>query len=140
MSEYDIAIVGGGAAGLSAALVLSRARRRVVVIDAGAPRNAPAAHMHGFLSRDGMPPQELLAAGRREVERYGGTLSSGLVTGLAADAPTGFALLVDGRRISARRILVATGLRDELPDVPGLQERWGTRRAALPVLPRPRGP
>ena len=64
-NSYDVAIVGGGAAGLSAALVLGRARRRVVVIDAGAPRNAPAAHMHGFLSRDGMPPAELLAAGTR---------------------------------------------------------------------------
>ncbi len=67
MNEYDVAVVGGGAAGLSAALVLARARRAVVVIDAGAPRNAPAAHMQGFLSRDGMPPAELLAAGRDEV-------------------------------------------------------------------------
>ena len=69
--RYDVAIVGGGAAGLSAALVLGRARRRVAVIDAGAPRNAPAAHMQGFLSRDGMPPAELLAAGRAEVAGYG---------------------------------------------------------------------
>src|ERR671928_748427 len=68
---YDVVIVGGGAAGLSAALVLGRARRRVAVVDAGAPRNAPAAHMHGFLSRDGMPPADLLAAGRAEVARYG---------------------------------------------------------------------
>ena len=66
---YDVVVVGGGAAGLSAALVLGRARRRVVVVDAGAPRNAPAAHMQGFLSRDGMPPTELLAAGRTEVRR-----------------------------------------------------------------------
>jgi thioredoxin reductase len=64
---YDTAIVGGGAAGLSAALVLGRARRRVIVVDAGTPRNAPAAHMQGFLSRDGMPPAELLQAGRAEV-------------------------------------------------------------------------
>ncbi len=61
---YEVAVVGGGAAGLSAALVLGRARRRVAVIDAGTPRNAPAAHMKGFLSRDGMPPADLLAAGR----------------------------------------------------------------------------
>ena len=66
---YDVVVVGGGAAGLSAALVLGRARRRVAVVDAGTPRNAPAAHMHGFLSRDGMPPAELLAAGRDEVTR-----------------------------------------------------------------------
>ena len=62
--DFEVVIVGGGAAGLSAALVLGRARRRVAVIDAGQPRNAPAAHMQGFLSRDGMPPSELLAAGR----------------------------------------------------------------------------
>jgi thioredoxin reductase len=68
---HDVAIIGGGAAGLSAALVLGRARRRVVVIDAGEPRNAPASHMQGFLSRDGMPPAELLRAGREEVRRYG---------------------------------------------------------------------
>ena len=74
MKECDVVVVGGGAAGLSAALVLVRARRMVVVVDAGAPRNAPAAHMHGFLSRDGMPPRELLAAGRAEVSGYGGRL------------------------------------------------------------------
>ncbi|MGH3496375.1 MAG: FAD-dependent oxidoreductase [Nocardioidaceae bacterium] len=67
MNEYDVAVIGGGAAGRSAALVLTRARRRVVVIDAGEPRNASAAHMQGFLSRDGMPPAELLAVGREEV-------------------------------------------------------------------------
>ena len=61
---YDVAIIGGGPAGLSAALVLGRARRRVVVIDAGTPRNAPAAHMQGFLSRDGTPPADLLKAAR----------------------------------------------------------------------------
>ena len=68
---YDVAVVGGGAAGLSAALVLGRARRRVAVVDAGTPRNAPAAHMQGFLSRDGMPPAELLAVARAEVRDYG---------------------------------------------------------------------
>src|SRR5829696_1171667 len=73
---HDVAIVGGGAAGLSAALVLGRARRRVTVIDAGAPRNASAAHMQGFLSRDGMPPADLLAAGRAEVTGYGVELIS----------------------------------------------------------------
>src|SRR3954462_6101268 len=71
-SVHDVVMIGGGAAGLGAALTFGRARRRVVVVDAGAPRNAPAAHMHGYLSRDGMPPGELLAAGRREVTGYGG--------------------------------------------------------------------
>ena len=77
MNQYDVAIIGGGAAGLSAALVLSRARRKVLVVDAGDPRNAPAAHMHGYLSRDGMPPTELLAVGRDEVAGYGGHITDG---------------------------------------------------------------
>jgi len=125
MSQYDVAIVGGGAAGLSAALVLSRARRAVLVIDAGAPRNAPAAHMHGYLSRDGLPPAELVAAGRREVTGYGGEIVEGTVTEVVPDGETRFTtILSGGRQISARRLLVTTGLRDGLPDIPGLRERW----------------
>ena len=72
MGGYDVVVIGGGAAGLSAALVLARARRNVAVVDAGEPRNAPAAHMHGYLSRDGLPPRDLLSAGRAEVAGYGG--------------------------------------------------------------------
>jgi thioredoxin reductase len=125
MSEYDVAVIGGGAAGLSAALVLSRARRRVVVVDAGSPRNAPATHMHGFLSRDGLPPGDLLAHGRNEVKNYGGDILAGTVTELVPDGRTGFwVLLAEGHRVWARRLLVATGLRDELPDIPGLRDRW----------------
>jgi thioredoxin reductase len=125
MSDYDVLVIGGGAAGLSGALVLSRARRRVLVVDAGQPRNGPAAHMHGYLSRDGLPPAELLAAGREEVIGYGGEILSGAVTELVRGGASGFwVLLADGRRFSARRLLVATGLRDELPDIPGLRERW----------------
>jgi thioredoxin reductase len=119
---YDVVMVGGGAAGLSAALVLGRARRRVAVIDGGQPRNAPAAHMHGFLSRDGMPPADLLAAGRVEVSGYGVELVDDHVTAIDA----GFIVhLAGGRMLNARRILVATGVRDELPDIPGVRERWG---------------
>lgn len=124
MSQHDVVIVGGGAAGLSAALVLSRARRKVLVVDAGAPRNAPAAHMHGYLSRDGMPPAELLAVGRDEVRSYGGEIVEGTVTDLVHDGPGFTALLASGQRISTRRLLVTTGLRDELPDIPGLRDRW----------------
>jgi thioredoxin reductase len=102
--------------------VLTRARRRVAVVDAGLPRNAPAAHMHGFLSRDGMPPRDLLAAGRAEVEGYGGHLVEDRVVTIES----GFrVVLAGGRSLDARRVLVATGLRDELPDVPGLRERFG---------------
>ena len=122
----DVVVVGGGAAGLSAALVLARARRRVAVVDAGEPRNAPAAHMQGFLSRDGMAPGDLLAAGREEVTRYGGHLVAGRVTGIDPDTDPAFRVrLADGRTLGSRRVLVATGLRDELPDVAGVRERWG---------------
>ena len=122
---YDVAVVGGGAAGLNAALVLARARRRVVVLDAGRPRNAPAAHVHGFLSRDGMPPGELLAAGRSEVRGYGGEVVAAAVRGVEQTGSHFELSLDDGRVVAARRLLVATGLTDELPDVPGLRERWG---------------
>ena len=125
MTEFDVVIVGGGAAGLSAALVLSRARRKVLVVDSGAPRNAPAPHMHGFLSRDGMPPAGLLEVGRDEVKGYGGEIRAGDVTELVLSGGSGFwVLLSDGQRVSARRLLIATGLRDELPDIPGLAARW----------------
>ncbi|WP_406830604.1 NAD(P)/FAD-dependent oxidoreductase [Pedococcus sp. KACC 23699] len=126
MSEYDVVVVGGSAAGLSAALVLSRARRRVLVVDSGAPRNAPASHMHGFLSRDGVPPPDLLAVGRHEVRTYGGEVREGSVTHVARADPGEFTVsLSDGREVSSRRLVLATGLRDELPDLPGLSDRWG---------------
>jgi thioredoxin reductase len=125
MDDFDVVVIGGGAAGLSAALVLSRARRKVLVVDSGTPRNAPAAHMHGFLSRDGLPPGELLAIGRDEVEGYGATIVEGAATELVPNGETGFwVLLADGQRISTRRLLLATGLRDELPDIPGVRDRW----------------
>lgn len=125
MESYDVLVVGGGAAGLSAALVLGRARRKVLVVDSGAPRNAPAAHMHGFLSRDGMPPAGLLTVGRHEVRGYGPTITTGAVSELVKSADGFEARLDDGQHVGARRVLVATGLRDELPDIPGLRERWG---------------
>ena len=126
MSQHDVAVIGGGAAGLSAALVLSRARRTVVVLDAGSPRNAPAAHMHGYLSRDGLPPSELLALGTREVERYGGEIRHGTAIALEPDGERGFTVsMADGQQPSVRQVLVTTGLRDELPDIRGLRDRWG---------------
>ena len=127
MSETDVIVLGGGAAGLSAALVLARARRDVLVLDAGSPRNAPAAHMHGFLSRDGLPPAELLALGRAEVERYGGRVQPGTAVDVRFTRTGGRldVVLDDGSSHRARRLLVTTGLRDELPAIPGVAERFG---------------
>lgn len=125
--RYDVVVVGGGAAGLSAALVLGRARLRTLVVDAGEPRNAPSPHMQGYLSRDGMPPARFLALGREEIARYG----VGLVRDRAVDVTRGedgadFAVeLGGGRTVRARRLVVATGLKDELPEVPGVAERFG---------------
>jgi thioredoxin reductase len=119
---YDVVVIGGGAAGLSAALVLGRARRRVAVIDAGEPRNAPAAHMQGFLSRDGMPPADLLAAARAEILGYGVEIINDRVVEITNDFTLG---LGGGRAVTARRLLLATGAVDRLPDIPGAHERWG---------------
>ncbi|OLZ54161.1 NAD(P)/FAD-dependent oxidoreductase [Amycolatopsis keratiniphila] len=121
--EFDVVIIGGGAAGLSAALVLGRARRKVAVIDGGAPRNAPAAHAHGFLTRDGIPPKELLEIGRDEVRAYGVEIIDDVVHRLRHDKAVE---LASGRVVGGRRIVVTTGLADELPDVPGVAERFGT--------------
>ncbi|MFE5484267.1 NAD(P)/FAD-dependent oxidoreductase [Streptomyces sp. NPDC056527] len=124
--RYDAVVVGGGAAGLSAALILGRSRRRTLVIDAGEPRNAPAAHMHGFLSRDGMSPADFLEVGRREIAAYGVEWAAGRVTAAAPDDAGGFVVTVDdGRRVEARRLVVTTGLVDELPEIDGVAERWG---------------
>jgi len=125
MDNVDVVVIGGGAAGLSAALVLARARRGVLVVDAGSPRNAPAAHMHGFLSRDGFPPAELLTVARDEVAGYGATIVTGTITDVQPDGGAGYRVVMSGgQRVATRRLLVATGLRDELPDIPGLADRW----------------
>lgn len=125
-TSFDVVVVGGGAAGLAGALTLVRARRSVLVIDSGSPRNAPAAHMHGYLGQDGRSPAGLLAEGRAEVTGYGGEIRPG--TAVAADRLPDGSFLVrcgDGTTVRARRLLVATGLVDELPAVPGLGARWG---------------
>jgi thioredoxin reductase len=123
--SYDVVVVGGGAAGLSGAVALSRSRRSVLVVDAGEPRNTPAAHIHNFLSRDGMNPLALLEIGRAEVRSYGGLVVRGRVRSAAQDADGFRVTLDDGRSISARRLLITTGLVDQLPEIPGLRERWG---------------
>ncbi|UKA50833.1 NAD(P)/FAD-dependent oxidoreductase [Arthrobacter sp. FW305-123] len=142
--EYDVVVVGGGAAGLSAAVTLGRALRSVLVIDAGEPRNAPAAGVHGFLSRDGINPKELLGLGRAEALQYGADVVSGVAVGARSTAeladgaevadgvgpadgaePAFEVNLADGRTVKARRLLVTTGLADILPAIEGIRERWG---------------
>ncbi|MGC5363572.1 NAD(P)/FAD-dependent oxidoreductase [Streptomyces sp. DT24] len=124
--RYDVVVLGGGAAGLSGALTLARARRSVLVIDSGEPRNAPAGHIHNYLGREGVPPSELLATGRAEVTGYGGEIMAGTVVTVERSAGGGFrVVLADGSAVEAARLLVTTGLVDELPEVAGLAERWG---------------
>ncbi|CAA9400827.1 MAG: Thioredoxin reductase, partial [uncultured Quadrisphaera sp.] len=124
--QYDVVVVGGGAAGLSGALALARSKRSVLVVDAGQPRNASSPHAHNYLSRDGVAPGELLALGRAEVLGYGAEVRTGRARSAARTDDGGFTVeLEDGTAVGARRLLVATGLTDELPDVAGVRERWG---------------
>lgn len=139
---FDALIIGGGSAGLSAALMLARSRRRIALIDSGEPRNAVTAHMHGVLGRDGWSPLDLLATGREEVAHYGATVVDGRVATLGrtsdpehAGAELGarfVATLDSGESFAARHLLVATGLTDDLPDIPGLRSRWGAGIAHCP--------
>lgn len=130
-NSYDVIVVGGGAAGLAAALMLGRARRRVLVIDAGQPRNRFATHMHGVPGFEGVAPGEYLARVRAEVAAYGGEFIDGEVERAIEherETATGAAITVvlrDGTELRARALIVATGLSDDLPEIPGLAERWG---------------
>ena len=122
----DVAVVGGSAAGLAAALQISRQRRSVVVIDDGTPRNARAGHMHGYLGHEGVPPGELSRLGREEVRSHGGEVLSGRVVGVHRRDDGRFRLdLTGGHTLVARRVLAATGLADQLPAIDGLAEQWG---------------
>ncbi|OUC80645.1 NAD(P)/FAD-dependent oxidoreductase [Gordonia lacunae] len=124
-TEYDVAIVGGGAAGLSAATVLARSLRNVVVIDAGQPRNAPAAGAHNVLGQDGISPLDLLARGRAEATGYGAEIRPGTVVDAAGSVDDFTLRLSSDDVVKARRLILATGLVDELPDIPGVAELWG---------------
>ena len=124
-SQADAIIVGGGVAGLSAAVALGRSRRSVVVVDSGDPRNAPAAHSHNYLTRDGESPLELVRLGRDEARHYGARIIENSALS-ATRTESGFEVtLADGSVVHGRRLLVTTGLTDVLPDIPGLAERWG---------------
>ena len=122
----DVAIIGGSAAGLAAALQLGRQRRSVIVVDAGEPRNAPAAHMHSYLGHEGLAPSQLAAIGREEVRSYGGEVIAGRALDVTRTDDDRFCVeLVGGHTVIARRVLAATGLVDVLPDIDGLAEHWG---------------
>lgn len=123
---YDVVVVGGGVAGLNAALMLGRARRHVLVLDGGTPRNTPAQHAHGYLSRDGVPPLELLRLAREELSAYSNVeVLSGEVASAVAQA-SGFHLRTnDGQSIEARKVILATGVVDVLQSIPGIAELWG---------------
>ncbi len=125
-NEYDVVVAGAGVAGLSAALVLGRSGRRTLVLDGGEPRNAPSPAVHGFFSRDGIPPAELLRIGREQLVPYPDVR---LLRSRALDAKgedgAFEVVLEDGAEVRARKILLASGVVDELPDVPGFRELWG---------------
>jgi thioredoxin reductase len=123
--DHDVVVVGGGPAGLGGAVTLGRSRRRVLVVDSGEPRNAPADGIHNLLTSEGMTPQDFARAGRAEASAYGARIRDGRAVSAQA-VEGGFGVgLADGSLVTARRLLVTTGVVDELPDVPGLQERWG---------------
>ena len=123
--ELDVLVVGGGAAGLSAGVTLARARRRVLVVDQGNPRNAPAGHVHNYLGNEGVPPLELLRRGRAELASYGGSVREAGVVDVRGARGDFAATLDDGSTVHARRLVVTTGLVDRLPDIEGVEERWG---------------
>lgn len=130
--EFDVVIIGGSAAGLSAALMVSRALRSVLVIDEGSPRNRFTDHMHGVLGHDGLNPADLVSRGRAEVEHYGGVLRDGIVTDVT-DIPDGVLVqLADGSEVTARALVVATGMVDVLPEIPGLGGLWGKKLLHCP--------
>lgn len=123
---HDAVIIGGSYAGLNAAMQLARARRRVLIIDDNRPRNRFAARAHGVMGRDGLPGAEIAAEARAQVAAYP---TASFRRGEAVDirrAPCGFQVdMADGTRVSGRRVMLAHGVQDVLPEVPGLKERWG---------------
>jgi thioredoxin reductase len=125
MTIYDAVIVGAGSAGLSAALALGRARRKVLVLNGGAPRNAPTHASHNFFTRDGISPDELLKIGLEQLKPYGTEVQFHNATTIEKTKDT-FELRLDKHTtVTTRKIILATGVVDILPDIPGFRELWG---------------
>jgi thioredoxin reductase len=125
MKSYDVVIVGGGPAGLSAALALGRARRSALLVDGDTPRNARAEHLHNFVTRDGTPPKEFRAIARAQLTPYDSVAVRDAMVGRVAPVDGGFDVTIEGEVVRARRILLASGVRDEVPAIEGLAEQWG---------------
>jgi thioredoxin reductase len=123
---YDVVIVGGGPAGLAGALTLGRARKRVLLCDAGPPRNAAATHVHNFVTRDGTPPAEFRRIARQQLEAYAGVEVLDTRIAEIGGEHGGFNVQLATDSVDARRILLCTGMIDELPDVEGFRPLWGT--------------
>jgi thioredoxin reductase len=124
--SYEAIIIGGGPAGLSAALILGRSCRRTLLLDDGRPRNAVAEHMHGFISREGMLPSELLATAREELARYENVVVLQAHVEAASCGSGSFEVRAhDGDTYTSERLLLATGVYDALPAIEGLHEAWG---------------
>jgi len=130
--DADVIIAGAGPAGLEAALVLARAGRSVVVLDGGPGRNAPAAHSSNVFTRDGAPPDELRRIGRAQAEALGARFEDTEATSAEASDDGVRVHLADGRMLAARRLLLATGVEDLLPEIPGVAEAWGATVAHCP--------
>jgi thioredoxin reductase len=132
-THYDVVVIGGSFAGLSAAMQLARARRRVLVVDARRPRNRFASHAHGFFGQDGKPPAEIIGEATAQLAAYpSAEIVTAEVTAASRAAEHFTVTLDDGRSARAQRLILATGVRDELPDVPGLAERWGVSALHCP--------